>query len=70
MQPVPLRGALYGRDGTIREVEYRLLETARNDLAFLRSAGIDPCVIDRLFPLPYPVLPFPLFGRRETGRDN
>jgi hypothetical protein len=36
------------------EVEYRLLETAWSDFAFLRSMGIEPCVIDRPLPLPYP----------------
>jgi hypothetical protein len=38
----------------MRELEYRLLETVRSDFAFLRSVGIEPCVIDRPFPLPYP----------------
>jgi hypothetical protein len=38
----------------MRELEYRLLETARSDFAFLRSMGIEPCLIDRLLPLPYP----------------
>ena len=35
------------------ELEYRLLESARNDFAFLRSVGIAPCLIDRLRPLPH-----------------
>ena len=39
------------------ELEYRLLETVRNDFAFLRSLGIDPCVIDRPLPLPCPGRP-------------
>ena len=53
MQRMPLPGALYGRDGTMRELEYRLLETVRSDFAFLRSMGIAPCLIDRPLPLPY-----------------
>ena len=57
MQRVPLPGALYGQDGTMRELEYRLLETLRSDFAFLRSVGIDPCGIDRPLPLPYPGRP-------------
>ena len=65
MQHMPLRGALYGRDGTMRELEYVLLETARSDFAFLRSVGIEPCVIDRPLPLPYPGGPH----IRLTGTD-
>ena len=38
----------------MRELEYRLLETVRNDFAFLRSMGIEPCVIDRPLPLSHP----------------
>jgi hypothetical protein len=41
----------------MRGLEYRLLETARSDFAFLRSVGIEPCVIDRLLPLPFPGRP-------------
>ena len=41
----------------MRELECRLLETARSDFAFLRSIGIEPCLIDRLLPLPYPGRP-------------
>ena len=41
----------------MRELEYRLLETARSDFAFLRSMGIEACVIDRLLPLVYPGRP-------------
>jgi hypothetical protein len=47
------------------DLEYRLLETARSDFAFLRSMGIAPCLIDRPLPLPY-------FGRvqiRLTDAD-
>jgi hypothetical protein len=40
------------------EAEYRLLETARSDFAFLRSMGIEPCLIDRPLPLPYPGRPY------------
>ena len=57
MQYMPLPGALYKRDGTMRELDYRPLETVRSDFAFLRSLGIDPCVIDRRLALPYPVGP-------------
>ena len=39
------------------DLEYRLLETARSDFAFLRSLGIEPCVIDRPLPLLYPGRP-------------
>jgi hypothetical protein len=65
MQRTPLQGALFGRDGTMRELEYRLLETLRSDFAFLRSMGIEPCLIDRPLPLPYPGRP----GIRITGAD-
>ena len=34
----------------MRELEYRLLEAVQRDLAFLRSVGIAPCLIDG--PLP------------------
>jgi hypothetical protein len=54
MQHMPLPGALYGRDGTMRELEYRLLKTLRSDFAFLRSMGIVTCLIDRPLPQPYP----------------
>ena len=30
----------------MRELEYRLLEAVQRDLAFLRSVGIAPCLID------------------------
>ena len=47
-----------GRWGrSMRELEYRLLETVRSDFAFLRSLGIEPCVIDRPLLLPYPGRP-------------
>ena len=50
----------------MRELEYRLLETARSDFAFLRSVGIEPCVIDRPLPLPYPGQAAPTdHGRRR-----
>jgi hypothetical protein len=41
----------------MRELEYRLLEIARNDVAFLRSPGIEPCVINRQLARPYAVGP-------------
>jgi len=41
----------------MREFECWLLETARSDVAFLRSMGIAPCSIDRPLPLPYPGRP-------------
>ena len=65
MQRMPLPGALYGRDGTTRELEYRLLETARSGFALLRSMGIAPCLIERPLPLPYPGRP----RIRITGAD-
>jgi hypothetical protein len=49
----------------MRELEYRLMETVRSDFAFLRSMGIEPCLIDRPLPLPYPGRP----GIRITGAD-
>jgi hypothetical protein len=47
------------------DLEYRLLETLRSDFAFLRSVGIEPCLIDRPLPLPYPGRP----RIRLTGSD-
>jgi hypothetical protein len=38
----------------MREPEYRLLEVVRRDLAFLRSVGIAPCLIDGPLPEPLP----------------
>ena len=42
----------------MRELEYWFLETVRNDFAFLRSVGIEPCVIDRPLPLTFPGRPY------------
>ena len=39
------------------ELEYLLLEYVRSDFAFLRSVGIEPCLIDRPLPLPFPERP-------------
>jgi len=47
------------------DLECRLLETVRSDFAFLRSVGIEPCVVDRPLPLPYPGRP----RLRITGAD-
>jgi len=41
----------------MRELRYQLLEAVRSDFAFLRSAGIAPCLVNRPLPLPYPGRP-------------